>query len=757
MGKHYTKIICAGLAAISVAGAAFAGGCGGFYSSAPLDGEIFTDAPAVSNGGFAVEKGNYVYFINGVEANTAANDYGKPVKGAIYRISKDNLKNRNYSTVDKVVGNVAYSADYNSGIYIYGDSLYYATPSTARNADGVVQNSTLDLKSAKLDGSQTMKNAYVNFPNTAYEYRFVEAGEDKTVYLLYVATEEKLYEESTGVTNLHSYNTETGADTLLAYNVSSVIFDSEDKTNARVYYTMNVQNYATSSTFGYNQVYTVTADATKDKFEGKLNSETVKGWNDDEDEGEVDRYINCGDLVLDGIGKKDFNSNEASKTVFNYEPDSSVVNELGYTYTLKTYVEGNLFYTRKTSLNSSEYLFSLKDGEIENPILDNPDQNDPEARILADGSKAGSYKYIFDGDGKLSAVIAAEEAGISINKADENGNLHSSSDMGLNDNYFKIVKEGTATLLFADTESELLYYSVSGGNGYTINRIQYNGSYKDYEALPAEDTDFTAVKILDLDADSAWYKPEIIDGYILFASETANMTSFNYVMVFDFHKSLEDRALMTNEDIRALNEKYEGIKDIIDNTYGDTEKYPVETYANISGALNYAFYAGDYEYLKELAEVCNSKLEEGENYVYSEETFAEYDKFLKPAEDNVWAEYTDTKKVNGSDVYANTRDYYYAVLGEMTEDDEKAYMDGLKTGLVAYPEEAETGWYEGLSVGGKVGFIIGMCAIGLLVAGGAAVLTIWLVRKNKNKRPEMRKRKIKVDTTDDKDIDVYAD
>ena len=38
---------------------------------------------------------------------------------------------------------------------------------------------------------------------------------------------------------------------------------------------------------------------------------------------------------------------------------------------------------------------------------------------------------------------------------------------------------------FADTESELLYYSVSGGNGYTINRIQYNGSYKDYEALPA--------------------------------------------------------------------------------------------------------------------------------------------------------------------------------------------------------------------------------------------------------------------------------
>ena len=754
MSKRYTKIICATLSAISVIGAAFAGGCSGFYSSAPLGGEgIFTEKDAISNGGFAVEKGNYVYFINGVETNTADNSYGTPVKGAIYRISKDNLKDRNYSTVDKVVGNVAYSADYNSGIYIYGDSIYFATPSTARNADGEVQNSTLDLKSAKLDGSQTMKNAYVQFPSTAYQYRFVEAGEDKTVYLLYVATEEKLYDESTGVTNLHSYNTKSGEDTLLAYNVSSVTFDSEDKTNARVYYTMSVQNYTTSSAFGYNQIYTVTADATVDKFEGKLNSETVAGWNDDEDEGEVDRYINCGDLVLDGIGKKEYTTNENSKTPFNYEPDKESYNELAFTYTLRNYVDGNLFYTRVTSSNSSAYLFSLKDGSVTNAIEGNPEAD---ARILSDGSKAGDYKYIFDGD-KLSAVIAAESAGISINKADADGKLHASADIGLNDNYFKIVKEGTATLLSVDTDSKLLYYSLSGGNGYTIYRIQYDGSYKDYEALPAEDTDYTPVQILDLDADSAWYKPEIIDGYLLFASETTNMTAYNYVMVFDFHKSAEDRTLMNNEDIRALNKQYDGIKEIIEKTYGDTDKYPAATYANISGALTYAFYAGDYDYLKELAEACNAKIEEGENYVYSDETLAESEKFLKPAEGTEWAAYTDTKKVNGVDVYANTRDYYYAVLGEMTEADEEAYMDGLKTGLVSYPEEEETGWYEGLSTGAKVGFIIGMCAIGLLVIGGATVLTIWLVRRNKNKQPEMRKKKIKVDTTDDKDIDVYAD
>ena len=34
-----------------------------------------------SNGGFAVETKDYVYFINGTESNTAKNSYGDVVKG----------------------------------------------------------------------------------------------------------------------------------------------------------------------------------------------------------------------------------------------------------------------------------------------------------------------------------------------------------------------------------------------------------------------------------------------------------------------------------------------------------------------------------------------------------------------------------------------------------------------------------------------------------------------------------------------------
>lgn len=743
MSKRFTKIICVSVSVIAALGVGFAAGC---TDNTPLDGD-FSTGSVVSNGGFAVEKGNYLYFINGVEANTAANDMGTPVKGAVYRIKKSDLENRNYSSVQKVVKQIAYTTDYEAGIFIYGDYIYYGTPSTARNSEGVVQNTLLDMKSTKLDGTDT--RTITQFPLTSYEYRFVEAGEgnDKSVYLMYVATDEKLYEEETGVTNLHSYNIANGTDTLLAYNVESVIFDEEDKTNSSVYYTMKVHNYSTASDFAYNQIYTVDASATEDQFKDKLSSEVLGGWDD-----ENDRYINCGTLVMDGVGQKDVNG--SSKTPFNYAPDNDKVNELSYTYTLTKYLNDTLLYTRKTSNNSGAYLFAHKDGTDLDPIDANLSADE---RILSDGSKAGDYKYIFNDDGTVYAAIIAESAGgISINKADGSGKLQPADKLGIGESYFKIVKEGAATLISVDTENKWLYYSVTGGNGLTVNRIDYSGSVADYEPLPAGETDKTAVKILDLDADSTWFKPEFIDGYFLFASQTTNMTAYNYVMVFDMHGK---DGLMTNGEIRELNEKYEGISKTITDVYGDTEKYPAEKYLNLQNALNYASYGGDYQYLKDLAEAANAKVEEDGDPVYSEQTFAEYDAFLEPSANNVWAEYADDyKTINGKKVYANMREYYYSVLGVMTEDDVTAYQDGLKSSyLVNWPEEESTGWYAGLSTGAKVGFIIGMCAIGLLVAGGAAVLTVYLVRKRKKKMPQMRKKKVKVDTTDDKDIDVYAD
>ena len=86
-----------------------------------------------SNGGFAVTKGDYVYFINGVQSNTADNAYGEPEKGAIYRISTENFAKHSYAEVDCVVPHVAFNFDYDTGLFIYGNYIYFATPSVNRD------------------------------------------------------------------------------------------------------------------------------------------------------------------------------------------------------------------------------------------------------------------------------------------------------------------------------------------------------------------------------------------------------------------------------------------------------------------------------------------------------------------------------------------------------------------------------------------------------------------------------------------------
>ena len=62
---------------------AFAGCKEEMYTGKPLDGYVSTTDDAESNGGFAVKKGDYVYFINGAQSWNASNNYGSVVKGSL--------------------------------------------------------------------------------------------------------------------------------------------------------------------------------------------------------------------------------------------------------------------------------------------------------------------------------------------------------------------------------------------------------------------------------------------------------------------------------------------------------------------------------------------------------------------------------------------------------------------------------------------------------------------------------------------------
>jgi hypothetical protein len=236
-----------------LASVCFAGCTPSTYSLPKLDGEI-SAAAATSNGGFVVEKGDYVYFINGKETYTASNYFGV-TKGGLMRIAKADLTAGNYGEAEMVVPMVFASQNYDSGIYIYGDYVYFATPTSDKDKYGTVLNNMLDFKRAKLDGTETMGGYMFRSESNSDEFRFVEVGEgeDAVVYCMYVEN---------GI--LKSYNTKTGEKKVLVEGASSYYFDETDKENATVYYTMSVKDKADSEApeeFAYNQIYCVTPDA----------------------------------------------------------------------------------------------------------------------------------------------------------------------------------------------------------------------------------------------------------------------------------------------------------------------------------------------------------------------------------------------------------------------------------------------------------------------------------------------------------------
>ncbi len=149
-----------------------------------------------SNGGNAVQYGDYIYFINGTrgyeDTDGKNNVFGKVVKGALYKaklvgkrdgrdfepdfdattglnfvshkgkvhsyLEEEDEDEEIVDIVDvqvvapKVIGTSGYK---NGGIFIYDDYVYYASPNNTKNKQGTVQVTKTDFFRTKLDGSKT--------------------------------------------------------------------------------------------------------------------------------------------------------------------------------------------------------------------------------------------------------------------------------------------------------------------------------------------------------------------------------------------------------------------------------------------------------------------------------------------------------------------------------------------------------------------------------------------------------------------------
>ena len=151
-------------------------GCGG---NKGLTDNPATNANITGNGGYAIRKGDYLYYVNGFVDNytTELDDYkkdnvrGKVVYGAIYRTKLTNnsfvkdekgFLEKSECVVSKVVG---YDQ---GGFYIVGDYIYYATPYMNVDANGVIQNTRISFNRINIDGTGN-KEFYITKRRNKYE------------------------------------------------------------------------------------------------------------------------------------------------------------------------------------------------------------------------------------------------------------------------------------------------------------------------------------------------------------------------------------------------------------------------------------------------------------------------------------------------------------------------------------------------------------------------------------------------------------
>lgn len=754
MRKLYKKILVCTTAAVLAAGSVAFASCEEPFT--PLAGDDYKSTEAaVSNGGFAVEYGKYLYFINGATTHEDDNTFGTPVKGALMRISKENFKNGT-GEAETVLPSLIVSSDYTAGFFIYNDRVYYATPNNVKSMSGEIESDWLDFKSASLNGSDVRD--YFRLSDNATAFRFVQTDKDSPVYLLYNG---KKPDDNDGTTGIQSYNTETKICTTIAEGASAYVFNSADKTDPYVYYTMAVRDDIDSDapvSLGYNQVYRARADVTEAPYEYEWKQSYL-----DEHDG-VAPYLNLGTLVLDGVGKP-VDESQLTKFTHDYEKDvSEPLTPQGYTYTLQSYTNGGIYFTRSDvtkndSPGGGASLYYLSAAELNkegwNTILGNKDKIgyaeaaggklDVVAKPTETANASSSALFYLDEKGHHYIYVS----GANMIRADV-----SKTDASVEETEIWYDASG-ATLVCLDdraTETEpydYVWFTRTNGSGMSVERAVYNGSKRDYETLGFDDKDnapYKALKILNLQHKSSWYPFELIGDTVLIAdAESVGSTSYDYIAAVSLTNG--NGKYLNNKEFEAdVNDKWDSLMDS-DSKTGYFAKLTSDGETNLSNALRYYFTTGKTDLF--YSNIQDSiDLGQKETYLYTEAektAFKNFTDFKNESADSS----TKDKFLDGETSY-RTRSYFITALGVVNEADEEAMNEYWKGYLRNYTvtEEEDAGLEDW-----ELALAIGLPLLAVVCAGVAAAVVFT---KKKRKTAQTKPERMRVDTTVDEDVDVYG-
>lgn len=790
-------LIILAVLAMAVSALTFSG-CS-YYSAQGLEGD-YQSGEVSSQGGWVVQKGNYIYFINGMttaetdeEGNEKAyeNEYGDAVRGALMRIAVSDLDAGNYDAAETVVPLLFVADDYTAGIFIYGDYVYYATPTTAKNLQGEAESNYVDFKRSRLDGKETMRDYYFRSDDAAAEYRFVEI--DGTVYCLHMDG-----------SDLWSYNTATREDTMLAKNTASHLFNRADAQDPYVYYTMNVTediDQTNSAQEDYTQVYRVRADASytldeknatytvtdpTDTYEYTydFDLDSMKSMAEDasEDDAMADfdakdlstyPYVNLGQLLLDGRGSADEKSQYNQSQSEPYSPD-------GFTYTLLSYDNGGIYYRRTSvggtsSTGESGWTFYLAAENFTadwDSVSGNADTNPATPGfggyndvISLTTTEVGSSTLFYIEEGTHYYLYNTGTSIIRVKINDETGAKAEEITIAKN--------VSVGSFLYLDNTSsdtyKYVWYTLSSDSGqgigravYDSNEAGYAGNEEEYYNALIGKEEYKPTGVLGATTPSEWYVPEIIGNYVFSLDTTVvGSLTLNLPQVTSLANAEGD--MMNNAELQAYNDLLAEAEDAL----ADASAFDTKA----GNLLYYYFHTGDGEMMQT---IIDEYIEE------DEEVYGTYSVFSKDVQDyfNAYvnrSEYTNKnsnlsvdfsellalKDENGTPIededgnytYYDTRSYFYHTIGILSEDEEEELMDAWRANYLSALVETDEGlpaWAWAL-----IGIAIGVGVIGVACA---IVVPVVLHRRKKNAEngTSSSRKKYKVDMTYDESIDVYA-
>lgn len=500
-----------------------------------------------SNGGFLVETGDYVYFLNG-KTDAGKYETGKVTKGALVRVKKTDIAKGSEAKCDTIISKLLVADDTAAGVYLFNEYFYYAAPSTEKNSKGEVKTDKLLFFRTKADGSDTSKSICGKDFGSSVEYRYVSAG--KNVYLIVKDSSDLYVYDAIGRKQLFKYSDSVSSIQKILFSSDvgdPALFYTIKPVNKTIYPDDNDSNRATEN---YYEVYSVNFG--ESKVEAKA------------------------ERILDGIGKMT-SGNTEKKGVYM----------TGATFDLIKYTQDTLYYSvtpldkTASSMKTYKYMERSKFGE------DNAVKYDDEAVTVlmnydsdAVASSVFSDSALYLGSSEILYIDSSSLMLYDYTKKGE-ANLYYGAQKILDNEKISgatldfVVKEGT---------DDYLYFH-NGNVYYKVNYTLLKGGMQ---------MDEKVFRINSFDVDNSWYKPEVVafkvenETHYAFIAAYSDSSFLSYVYAVDTTKKAAEYAAhcetVDNDDSIADKDKDSEKAKFYDAPEKNSKKYKI-IYESLLGKM----------------------------------------------------------------------------------------------------------------------------------------------------------------------------